>query len=171
MKIDVSVHGMRAVQAHLNGLSKQVAYAASRALNATGKAVSEAMPGELRRALDRPTLFTQRGVRVLRYANKARLETVVGFMDVQAKYMAWQIAGGARQPGREGLRRRRQSIATSLATSHGDSSRNWWRWPTGSANCLASRRAASRSAARSSSSTAIRKTRVVADIRAASTSG
>lgn len=104
MKIDVSVHGMRAVQAHLNGLSKQVAYAASRALNATGKAVSEAMPGELRRALDRPTPFTQRGVRVLRYANKARLETVVGFMDVQAKYMAWQIAGGARQPGREGLR-------------------------------------------------------------------
>lgn len=104
MKINVSVQGMKATQAVLLGLSKQVDYAASRALNATGKAVAAAMPGELRRLLDRPTPFTQRGVRVLRYANRARLETVVGFMDAQAKYMAWQIAGGARRPGREGLR-------------------------------------------------------------------
>lgn len=104
MKISVSVRGLDNVHSMLSGFDRQVAFAASRALNATGKAVADAMPSEMQRALDRPAPFTQRGVRVLRYANKAKLETVVGFMDAQAKYMALQIAGGVRQPGRGGLR-------------------------------------------------------------------
>lgn len=104
MRIEVSTKGPAETRARLAGYGKQIAYAASRALNATGKAVADAMPAEMQRALDRPTPFTQRGVRVLRYANKARLETVVGFMDAQAKYMSLQIAGGIRQPGRGGLR-------------------------------------------------------------------
>ena len=62
------------------------------------------MPEELERALDKPTPFTKRGVRVLRYANKAKLEATVGFMAAQAKYMELQIAGGTRQPGRAGLK-------------------------------------------------------------------
>ena len=104
MKIHVEVHGLEAAKAHLVGMGKQVAYAASKAINATAKAVADAMPAELEQALDRPTMFTKRGVRVLRYANKAKLEATVGFMAAQAKYMELQIAGGTRQPGRAGLK-------------------------------------------------------------------
>ncbi len=104
MKINVDTRGLHAEIARLRGMQKQVAYAASRALNATAKKVADAMPAELERALDRPTPFTKRGVRVLRYASGARLEAVVGFMDAQAKYMQWQIDGGSRFPGRGGLR-------------------------------------------------------------------
>ena len=88
MKITVDLRSVQALKAQLAGLGKQIPYAASRALNATGQAVADAMPAEMEKALDRPTPFTKRGVRVLRYANKGRLETVVGFMDAQAKYMA-----------------------------------------------------------------------------------
>ncbi|MGL4647937.1 MAG: hypothetical protein ACRC1H_00910 [Caldilineaceae bacterium] len=102
--IKVDVRGIGAAKAHIAGLGKQVAFAASKALNATGKAVADAMPAEIERALDRPTPFTKRGVRVLKYANKARLEATVGFMRAQAEYMRWQIEGGSRQPGTEGLR-------------------------------------------------------------------
>lgn len=104
MKIGVDVKGIEAVKAHLAGLGKQVAFAASKALNATGKAVSDAMPAEIDKAIDKPTPFTRRGVRVLAYANKAKLETTVGFMAAQAKYMRWQVEGGSRQPGAGGLR-------------------------------------------------------------------
>ena len=104
MKLSVNIQGAEAAKAHLSGLSKQVAFAASKALNATAKAVADAMPAELEQALDKPTPFTKRGVRVLRYAAKAKLEATVGFMAAQAKYMELQIAGGTRQPGRAGLK-------------------------------------------------------------------
>lgn len=104
MKITVDTRGLQAEIARLRGMQKQVAYAASRALNATAKKVADAMPAELERDLDRPTSFTKRGVRVLRYASGARLEAIVGFMSAQAKYMQRQIDGGARTPGRGGLR-------------------------------------------------------------------
>lgn len=104
MKISVEIKGIEAVKAHLSGMGKQVAFAASKALNATAKKVADAMPNEIEKALDRPTPFTKRGVRVLRYANKANLEATVGFMAAQAKYMALQIEGGTRQPGKAGLK-------------------------------------------------------------------
>jgi hypothetical protein len=104
MKIQVDIKGLEAVKAHVAGLGKQVAFAASKALNATGKAIADAMPAEIERAIDKPTPFTKRGVRVLSYANKAKLETTVGFMAAQAKYMEYQIAGGTRQPGKAGLK-------------------------------------------------------------------
>ena len=104
MRIDVEVKGIEAVKAHFAGMGKQVAFAASKALNATGKAVADAMPAELDRVLDKPTPFTRRGVRVLNFANKAKLETTVGFMKAQAEYMRWQVEGGSRQPGAAGLR-------------------------------------------------------------------
>lgn len=104
MKISVDIRGMEALKAHLKGMGKQVNYAASRSINATAKKVADAMPAELERALDRPTPFTKRGVRVLRYASKSKLEATVGFMDAQAKYMTLQIDGGTRQPGRGGLK-------------------------------------------------------------------
>lgn len=104
VKISVDVKGIEAVKAHLSGVGKQVAFAASKALNATGKAVADAMPAQIERAIKKPTPFTKRGVRVLKYANKAKLETTVGFMKAQADYMRWQVEGGTRQPGSAGLR-------------------------------------------------------------------
>ncbi len=94
----------KAVLAQLSGLQKQVAYAASKALNATGKKVADAMPAEIEKAIDKPTPFTKKGVRVLKYANKGNLEAVVGFAPAQARYMQWQIEGGTRQPGPAGLK-------------------------------------------------------------------
>ena len=104
MKISVDVRGIEATKAHIAGLGKQVAFAASKALNATGKKIADAMPGELDKALDKPTDFTRRGVRVLGYANRAKLETRVGFMTAQAKYMRWATDGGTRVPGAGGLK-------------------------------------------------------------------
>lgn len=104
MKITVDIKGADAVKANLTGLGKQVAYAASVALNATGKKVADAMPDEIAKAIDRPTPFTRKGVRVLKYANKAKLEATVGFLQAQAEYMKWQVEGGTRNPGPAGLR-------------------------------------------------------------------
>lgn len=104
MNIVVDVKGVEAVKANLSRMGKQVTFAANVALNATGKKVAEAMPGEIDKAIDRPTPFTRKGVRVLKYANKANLEATVGFMQAQAEYMKWQVEGGTRNPGPAGLR-------------------------------------------------------------------
>lgn len=104
MKIRVDVTGLAAIKAILSGQAKQVAFAASKALNATGKTVAAAMPEEIAKYIDRPTPFTRRGVRVLRYANKNHLEATVGFMAAQEKYMRWQIEGGVRDPGKSGIK-------------------------------------------------------------------
>lgn len=104
MKISVDVKGLDVIKARLEGMGKQVSFAASKALNATGKMVADAMPAEIEKAIDKPTPFTKRGVRVLKYANKAYLETTVGFMAAQANYMAYQIEGGVRNPGPAGLK-------------------------------------------------------------------
>ena len=104
MKISVDVKGINATKAYLVGMGKQVSFATSKALNATGKKVSDAMPAEIEKAIDKPTPFTKKGVRVLKYANKVNLETTVGFMRAQSKYMALQIEGGTRNPGSAGLK-------------------------------------------------------------------
>lgn len=102
--VKIEVKGLQATVARLNGLAKQVNYAASRALNTAARKVADAMPAEIGRDIDRPTPFTKRGVRVLRYANKNDLQATVGFMDAQAKYMRYQIEGGLRQPGPRGIK-------------------------------------------------------------------
>lgn len=106
MKISVDVKGIEVAKTYLAGMGKQVSFAASKALNATGKKVAEAMPAEIERALDKPTPFTKKGVRVLEYADnrKGRFSTKVGFMAAQAKYMAYQVEGGERNPGPGGLK-------------------------------------------------------------------
>ena len=43
-----------AIKANLAGLQKQVAFAASKALNATGKSIADAMPAEIERVIDNP---------------------------------------------------------------------------------------------------------------------
>ncbi len=104
MKISVSVKGLNALKASLGNQAKQIPFATSKALNATAKKVAEAMPAEIDKAIDRPTPFTRRGVRVLKYANKANLAATVGFMDAQAKYMKWAIEGGTRPADKRGVR-------------------------------------------------------------------
>lgn len=102
--ISVKVEGLQATMAYLRGMHKQVTYATSRALNGTAKRVVDAMPEEIRQAIDEPTPFTQKGVGVLSYANRNKLEAIVGFRKIQAAYMLWQIEGGTYTPGNKGLR-------------------------------------------------------------------
>jgi len=104
MQINCKVQGIDELRRVLAGQSKQIAFAASKALNSTAKKVAEAMPAEIEQAINKPTAFTKRGVRVLVYANKSSLTARVGFMDAQAKYMAYQIEGGTRMPGAGGLK-------------------------------------------------------------------
>lgn len=102
--IKVTSTGFGTTLAYLAGMQKQVSYAVSRALNETGKRIVEAMPEEMDKSLDRPTSFTKKGVAILAYANKTRLQTTVGFRKIQAEYMQWQIEGGSRLPDRGGLK-------------------------------------------------------------------
>lgn len=103
IKIGVKVEGLDRVKAHLQGQAKQVAFATAVALTRTAQVIKDAMPGEMRKTLDRPTQFTTGGM-FLRKANKNNLEAVVGFKDLQAGYMRYQIEGGVRQAGRAGIK-------------------------------------------------------------------
>jgi hypothetical protein len=87
----------------LNGVEKQVRYAASVALTRTAKAAKDAMPAALERSLDRPTEFTKRGLYV-KAANPSNLTAEVGFMNRQASYMGLQIDGGTRTAGARGIK-------------------------------------------------------------------
>lgn len=102
--ITLRMEGFEKARAHISGLSKQVAFAASKALNETAKAIAAAMPEEIEKTFDKPTPFTKRGVGVLKYANKANLEVTVGFRPAQARYMKLQIEGGSFNPGSKGLK-------------------------------------------------------------------
>ena len=102
--IKVEIRNLEIVKANIAGMGRQLAYAASRALNATARKVADAMPAEIEQAIDRPTPFTKRGVRVLRWSSKGNLQAVVGFMDAQARYMRLQIEGGTRQAGPRGIK-------------------------------------------------------------------
>lgn len=102
--ITVKIEGLNKLKAEINGMQKQVRFAASKALNAVGKKVSEAMPAEIERALDRPTPFTKRAVRVLDYAKKTKLLVTVGVAPIQEKYLKYAIDGGTRNPGPAGLK-------------------------------------------------------------------
>lgn len=104
MKISVTISGVDLVRRRLSGLAKQVPFALSLALNRTAQSVADAMPAAMRAALDRPTPFTQRSVRVLSKASKHHLLAVVGVQPVQAKYLRWAVTGGVKTPGVAGLR-------------------------------------------------------------------
>jgi len=102
--IKVEIKGMKALQASLAGMQKQVNFAASKALNRIAKNISDAMPQEIENAIDRPTPFTKRGVGVLKYAKRDDRIAIVGFRRKQAEYMQWQVEGGTYNPGSKGLR-------------------------------------------------------------------
>lgn len=105
MKLSISVTGLDAVRRQLGDLGKQASFAASKALNATAQDLRRAIPGELRKSLDRPTDFTaSEKAMFIRPATKNRLESVVQFKDRQASYLRYQIDGGVRHPTRKALR-------------------------------------------------------------------
>jgi hypothetical protein len=101
--IKVQVQGLDATLAHLQGMQKQVKYAAAVALTRTAGKVRDAMPAVMERELDRPTSFTKRGMFV-KPARRDNLTAVVGFMDRQSGYLKYQIAGGTRMPGSRGIK-------------------------------------------------------------------
>jgi hypothetical protein len=101
--IKVTMTGLDAVTRTLTHLEKQTRYATAVALTRTAKAVKDAMPEAMDRALDRPTPFTKRGMYV-KAAKASDLTAVVGFMDRQASYLKYQIAGGTRAPTSRGIK-------------------------------------------------------------------
>lgn len=103
LKISVKMVGLDAVKARIANLEKQTRFATAVALTRTAKAVKDAMPAVMERELDRPTSFTKRGMFVTP-ARPGNLTAVVGFMDRQAGYLKYQIAGGTRAPTSRGIK-------------------------------------------------------------------
>lgn len=101
--IKVEIKGLDKTLAHIAGIGKQARFAAAVALTRTAKAVKDAMPAALERDLDRPTPFTKRGM-YIKPARRDDLAAEVGFMDRQARYLRYQIAGGTRTPGPRGIK-------------------------------------------------------------------
>lgn len=101
--IKVEIKGLDKTLARLAGMQKQVRYAAAVALTRTAGAVKAAMPAVMERELDRPTPFSKNGMFVSR-ATAASLAATVGYMDRQAGYLKYQIAGGTRSPTARGIK-------------------------------------------------------------------
>ena len=81
----------------LDARRNQLPFAIAKTLTDLAKETKNKMPAHLETDLDRPKDFTKKGM-FITPANKTTLRSVVGFKDRQAKYLAPQIAGGARQP-------------------------------------------------------------------------
>lgn len=103
LSINVKMVGLDAVTASIANLQKQTRFATALALTRTAKAVKDGMPTVMERELDRPTTFSTRGLYV-KGASPARLVAEVGFMDRQASYLKYQIAGGSRTPTARGIK-------------------------------------------------------------------
>ena len=94
------------VEKALKGMSqlhkKKMPFAAALGLNMTAKKVAKVEQRMMVRELDRPTLFTIKGVR-WQGASKndfktGRLRSRVYLMPTQAEYLRFQIEGGTRTP-------------------------------------------------------------------------
>lgn len=101
--IKVEIRGIERTLAQLRGQEKQVRFAAALAITRTAQAVKDEMPKYMRTVLDRPTEFTTGGM-FLRKADKNTLTAVVGFRNIQAGYLRYQIDGGVRTAGRGGIK-------------------------------------------------------------------
>ena len=78
-------------------VSDQVPYATAVALTKTAQDAARELNAELPRYLDNPTPFT-RNAFTLKRATKRDLNAIVFAKDVQAKYLRYQVFGGARAP-------------------------------------------------------------------------
>lgn len=89
--------------AGMGNLQKQIRFASAVALTRAVKAAQTELPAALERALDQPTDYTKRGS-YIKPARRDQLEAEIGFKDRQARYMAYQIAGGVYNPRRGGIK-------------------------------------------------------------------
>jgi hypothetical protein len=99
----------RRIAAALDALaSRQLPYAASRALNDTVKDAKDRVTRELPAIFDRPTPFTRTSIATLS-ANRTSLAATVLVKDTQAKYLKHEEIGGTRTPA-ENTRKASQAL-------------------------------------------------------------
>lgn len=99
--INISADVDKAVK-HLHGVSKQIPFAASLAINNTAKKVKEKEGHEIRDVFDRPTPYIQNSIFV-KPSNKRNLNAIVGIKDMAikgnpaTKILKAEIGGGSRR--------------------------------------------------------------------------
>lgn len=103
ISIRVDTTGIAKINNMLGGMEKQVRFATALALTNTAKQVKNGMPAVMDRELDRPVPFTKNGM-FITPARRDDLRAVVGFKDIQAKYLSMQIEGGVRSAGPKGIK-------------------------------------------------------------------
>ena len=87
--------GIDSLVKQTQALQKQMAFAASNALNSTAFDARTSLGDSTRNYFNKPTTFTQRGFFVEK-ATKATLTAIVGADAKRGKYLRTQIAGGQR---------------------------------------------------------------------------
>lgn len=103
--LTIQITGIQEVRAQMQGLAKQVNFAAAKTLTQTAHEVRKAIPAGLRKSLDRPTNFTANpGATYVKPATRENLVAEVNFKERQASYLRWQIEGGTRSPTKKALR-------------------------------------------------------------------
>jgi hypothetical protein len=104
MNVTIKFEGLKEVIANMDDLAKkQVPYALSKALNKTTEDVKAEMVKQMPAKMDRPTPFTLNSL-YIKYANKSRLVSEVGYKDKSqagkgnpaANWMHPQVEGGKR---------------------------------------------------------------------------
>lgn len=81
-------------------VNDQLDYATAVALTRTARDASDELGKATNQYIDKPTPFTQRAWTSTR-ATKGTLVASVRAKDVQARYLQWQVFGGARSPARK----------------------------------------------------------------------
>ncbi len=94
---------IKQVLGYTASLSSQYPFAVATGLTAVAREVAGKLPADMRRAFDRPTTFTERGL-FTTPARKDRLTASVSVKDKQAVYLAYQVLGGTRAPTKRALR-------------------------------------------------------------------
>lgn len=102
MTYSVEVKGMAAVRAHVSGFGKQVAFATSKAINATAKLVQDEEQKAISSKFDRPKMQTVKATRIV-YSNKTNLRAIVSLKDraggiPAAEYLHPNIGSSGTQP-------------------------------------------------------------------------
>lgn len=95
IKIDVKMDIDRALQKLRDVAENQVPYATSKAINATAKLVRKAVAAGSK-SMSATAFSTSENALFITPSNKRDLNAVVGYKEIQARYMAWQIGGGKR---------------------------------------------------------------------------
>lgn len=80
----------------------QIPFATALALTRTAKDVQRELVATMGTFIDRPTPFTLNSIGTT-MATKASLTSTVYIKDIQAKYLAWQIAGGTEFPAHRAI--------------------------------------------------------------------